>query len=52
MKILAAIMDVVHVKKNDKIKQFFINKVKRYLVYDPSKVTGWDIERKYNERTR
>ena len=49
MKIIAAIMDVVHVKKNDKIKQFFINKVKKYLVYDPSKVTGWDIEKENDD---
>ena len=52
MKIIAAIMDVVHVKKNDKIKQFFINKVKKYLVYDPSKVSGWDIERRKGNENR
>ena len=44
MKILAAVMDVVHVKKYR--YGYIISKVKKYLVYDPSKVTGWDIEKK------
>ena len=46
MKIIAAIMDVVHVKKDGKRKQFFITKIIRCLVYDPSKVPGWDIEKR------
>ena len=44
MKIIAAIMDVVHVKRW--FGEFKITKIKKYLVYDPSKVTGWDIEKR------
>ena len=50
MKILAAIMDVVHVKRW--FREFKITKIKRCLVYDPSKVSGWDLERKHHERTK
>ena len=42
MKILAAIMDVVFVRPW--FKEFKITKIKKFLVYDPSKVTGWDID--------
>lgn len=47
MKILAAIMDISFVKKDRKIKRYFISKVKRCLVYDPKiiKVASWDVER-------
>ena len=38
MKILAAVMDIVHVRKDGKIKQYFITKIKRCLVYDPNVV--------------
>ena len=36
MKILAAIMDVVHVKKY--FDQYRITKIKKCLIYDPRKV--------------
>lgn len=49
MKILAAVMDVVHVKTDRKIKQYYITKIKKYLVYDPSVVTGWDIQKKVKD---
>ncbi len=42
MKILAAVMDVVHVKKYR--YGYFITKIKRCLVYDPSKVVVREIE--------
>ena len=44
MKILAAIMDVVHVKKYR--YGYIISKIKKYLVYDPSKVTPCHYEKK------
>ena len=44
MKILAAVMDVVHVKTDKKIKQYYITKIKKYLVYDPSKVAPREID--------
>ena len=48
MKIIAAIMDVVFVKPW--FREFKITTIKKFLVYDPSKVSGWDIERRiYNE---
>lgn len=49
MKILAAVMDVVHVKYWWRTKGYRISKVKKFLVYDPSKVTGWDIEKKVRD---
>ncbi len=45
-------MDVVHVRKlitrgfNKDFEQHRITKIKKFLVYDPSRVTGWDIEKK------
>ena len=42
MKIIAAIMDVVHVKRW--FGEFKITKIKKYLVYDPRKVTCRDID--------
>ena len=44
MKIIAAIMDVVFVKPW--FGEFKITRIKKYLIYDPRKVTGWDIERR------
>ena len=44
MKILAAVMDVVHVKKYR--YGYIISKVKKYLVYDPSKVSGWELQKR------
>lgn len=49
MKIIAAIMDISFVKKDGKIKQFFISKVRRFLVYDPSKVSGWDLRKEKDD---
>jgi hypothetical protein len=48
MKILAAIMDVVHVKYHRKYKQFAIHKIRKCLVYDP-KVTRWDFGKKVKD---
>ena len=45
MKILAAITDIVHVKKDGKRKQYFITKIKRCLVYDPRKATCRDFQK-------
>ena len=44
MKIIAAIMDVVFVKPW--FGEFKITRIKKFFVYDPSKVTGWDIEKR------
>ncbi len=44
MKIIAAIMDVTTLRFFR--HGYIARRTKRYLVYDPSKVTGWDIERK------
>ena len=50
MKIIAAIMDVVHVKPHrtsmfgNVYEQFVITRIKKYLVYDPRKVTCRDID--------
>ena len=44
MKILAAIMDVVFVKYWWRTKGYRISKVKKYLVYDPSKVVVREID--------
>ena len=44
MKIIAAIMDVVHVKKDGKRKQFFITKIKKCLIYDPRMVFIREID--------
>ena len=52
MKILAAVMDLVFVKPfrtvgfGNVVEQFKITKIKKFLVYDPSIVTGWDIQKK------
>ena len=46
-KVVAAIMDISFVKKFH--DQYIISKVKKCLVYDPSKVSGWDLERKKDE---
>ncbi len=52
MKILAAVIDVVFVKPirtvgfGSVVEQFKITRIKRCLVYNPTKVTGWDIEKK------
>ena len=46
MKILAAIMDISFVKWSGSHRQHVIRKVKKFLVYDPRKVTGWDIEKR------
>lgn len=51
MKIIAAIMDISFVKEDGKRKQHLITKVKKFLVYDPSKVNGWDIEKKVKDET-
>ena len=48
MKIIAAIMDVVHVKRW--FKEYEITRIKRCLVYDPSKVSGWDIEKRMEDK--
>ena len=42
MKIIAAIMDVVHVKRW--YKEFKITKIKKCLVYDPRKVAPREID--------
>jgi hypothetical protein len=47
MKILAAITDVVHVKRW--YREFKITKIKRCLVYDPSKVTCRDYEKEKDD---
>ena len=47
MKIIAAIMNISFVRKFH--KEYIITKVKKFLVYDPSKVTGWDIEKKVKD---
>jgi hypothetical protein len=46
MKILAAITDVVFVKKYR--YGYIITKIKKYLVYDP-KVTRWDFGKKVKD---
>lgn len=47
MKILAAIMDVVHVKKYR--YGYFVTKIRKCLVYDPSKVTPCHYQKKEEE---
>ena len=42
MKIIAAIMDVVHVKRW--FREFKITKIKRCLVYDPKHVVPKEID--------
>ena len=49
MKILAAIMDVVHVKYHHQHKHFAIHKIKKCLVYDPRKVS---IRKNDDERAK
>ena len=56
MKIIAAIMDVVFLRLSwnpdqrwDSYRQPVVTKIKRFLVYDPSKVSGWDIERRKDD---
>ena len=44
MKILAAVMDVVFVKPW--FREFKITRIKKFFVYDPSKVSGWELEKK------
>ena len=44
MKIIAAIMDVVHVKRW--FSEYRITKIKKCLVYNPSKVSGWDLQKR------
>ena len=52
MKIVAAIMDISSVKKDGKIKQYFITKVKKYLVYDPRKVIIRDTDAAHAKQIR
>ena len=49
MKIIAAIGYISFVKKFH--KEYIIARVKKFLVYDPSMVTGWDIEKKVKDGT-
>ena len=44
MKIIAAIMDISFVKKYR--YGHIISKVKKYLVYNPSKVSGWELQKR------
>ena len=50
MKILAAVMDVVHVRKlitrgfDNSFEQYRITKIKKCLIYDPRKVAPREID--------
>ena len=49
MKILAAIMDISFIKYCGRRRDNYIHKVKKCLVYDPSKVTCRDIGKKVKD---
>ena len=49
MKILAAVMDISFVKYCGKRRDNYIHKVKRYMVYNPSKVTPCHIGKKVKD---
>ena len=53
MKIIAAIMDISILKfwrYKDKV-WFDSRMTKKFLVYDPSKVTGWDLRKEKEDAT-
>ena len=49
MKFLAAIMDISFVKYRKRPKGYYISKVKKCLVYDPTKVSACHVEKEKDD---